>query len=229
MFKKYEAIIFDCDGVLVDSEVLSAKAWVELLASYAIVIPVTQILNDFQGGNIHSSLEYIINLIGPVDKIELEKMYRTIVNLMFQDSLKAIEGIYNFLDKSSLKRCIASNGPKEKIIENLEITKLSSFFENHFIFSGHDMNSFKPEPDLFLHSAHQMEIDPADCVVIEDSKNGIIAAQRAGIDVIYYNAHQTTLEVSPTAAFASMNEIYDFIHKSNGMDGFKSSPEEFIP
>ncbi len=211
--KKYEAIIFDCDGVLVDSEVLSASAWVEILASHNVEVDLKTILHDFQGGNIHLSLEYITNLTGTIDKIGLEKLYRIKVRNLFQKSLKAIIGIHSFLEKSNLKRCIASNGPIAKIIENLEITNLTPFFENNLIFSGQELDMYKPAPDLFLYSASQMKMELRKCVVIEDSKNGVLAAQQAGIDVIYYNAHNTTIDALPTLEFSSMSEIYHFIHE----------------
>ena len=209
---KFDCIIFDCDGVLVDSEFLSAKAWTEILQENHCEIDAAQVFEDLQGGNIHTSLDYIQRKCDYGDRAVLELDYRSRVSKMFEEELQPIDGILEFLKNSNILRCIASNSPMTKITRNLEITRLTPFFENSLIFSGHHLNMFKPAPDLFLYSASKMNIPKERCIIIEDSLNGLIAAEKAGIEAIFYNPHNTHYDGICLAAFSEIIDIYHFIH-----------------
>lgn len=180
-------VIWDCDGVLVDSELLGAMAFGEIIRSYGVDIDDQTVLKALKGGNIHVSLEYVSALTGESDLMKLERRFRERSFELFNSELLPIEGVAEVIPKISNHRCVASNGPKTKILKNLEITGLKKFFSDDNIFSGHDIGSFKPEPDLFLHAAGTLGFTPDQCVVIEDSLHGAEAAEKAGITCFLYS------------------------------------------
>lgn len=118
----------------------------------------------------------------------IEQEYRRRSFELFKTELKAVEGVENILSQVNTIQCVASNGPPIKIIHNLEVTGLLKHFEPGNIFSGHDIQKFKPDPGLFLHVAQTCGMDPHECLVIEDSEHGAHAAQQAGMACFGYAA-----------------------------------------
>lgn len=202
-------VIWDCDGVLVDSELLGARAFGEIIRSYDIDIDDQTVLKALKGGNIHSSLEYVSALTGESDLMKIERRFRERSSELFDSELLPVEGVAEVIPKISKYRCVASNGPKSKILKNLEITGLRKFFPDSSIFSGHDIGSFKPEPDLFLHAAMTLGFTPDQCVVIEDSLHGAVAANKAGITCFLYSHGE---EVSGNfISFGAMGDLLDLM------------------
>ena len=198
-------IIWDCDGVLVDSELLGARAFAEIIRTYGCEIDERVVLDELKGGNIHVSLDYVSDITGEKDYEMLERRFRQRSFELFETELRAVEGVEDMVIQLSDFRCVASNGPRIKIMKNLEITGLIKYFANQHIFSGHDIDAFKPEPDLFLYAAENMGFDPQDCIVIEDSLQGAEAADRAGMKCFLYGGNTDTKATYTT--FQAMSEL----------------------
>ncbi len=176
-----ELIIWDCDGVLVDSEWLGAKAFVEIINGLGGNVSLEYVYHTLKGGSIHKSVSFVHEHVDVPPEFDVEKIYRSRSDELFEQELKAINGVEAILQKTAEKRCVASNGPKLKIFRNLILTDLKQYFPDEHIFSAHDINAFKPNPDLFLHAAATLGVSPDKCVVIEDSVHGAEAANRAGM------------------------------------------------
>jgi len=181
-----KCIIFDCDGTLVDSEYLCNFALEIKLREYNIKESANEMALQFREeklSKIIKSLEIKHNL--HFDE-KFVSSYRLIVEKLFEKSLKPIDGIINALEKINLPICVASSGPLIKIEQSLSITNLKHYFNNN-IFSSYEINSWKPDPGLFLYAAEKMGFTAAHCAVVEDSELGIKAALAANMYPVYYN------------------------------------------
>lgn len=180
---KYKCIIFDCDGVLVDSEAISSSVLTEMANELGVTISQEEALENFTGKSLKYSLNYIENILGKSLPTDFEYQFRMKSFEQFAKNLKPINGIHEVLNQLNIPFCVASSGPVEKIVRNLTTTKLIHYFEDK-IFSSYEINSWKPDPHIFLHAAKKMGFDVNDCLIIEDSITGIEAAKKGGFDVI---------------------------------------------
>ncbi len=188
--KKYDLIIFDCDGTLVDSEALSNKVIAELMRELGIKITDQEAFDQFAGTTLTYIAEYIERALGQPCPYDLESVFRPRVTAVFEEELKPVVGVSDFIVKvSSLKRCVASNGPQKKMAQTLRVTGLAKYFTEAQVFSAYDVQKWKPEPDLFLYAIEKMGSKSNSTLVIEDSMTGAMAAINGGIDVIVYTAH----------------------------------------
>lgn len=179
-----QLIIFDCDGVLVDSELLARRAMASVLREAGI--PATaDTIAPFTGMKQPDILARIAEATDtPMPEGIGERMWPAIRTL-FHAELAAVTGIAAFLQRLEIPRCVASSSHPERIRESLALTKLAGYFGDH-IFSSHQVKHGKPAPDLFLFAAKNMGAEPAHCVVIEDSVAGVRAAKAAGMRVIAF-------------------------------------------
>ena len=182
---KYKCIIFDCDGVLVDSETITCKVILEMAKSIGLVINLDFAVKEFSGKSLHSIFEFIEKRIEKSLPADFEKEFRKKTYEAFRNEIQAIEGVHELLDRLTVPFCVASSGPIEKIKLNLTTTKLIHKFNDNII-SSFEIGSWKPEPGIFLHAAEKMGYKPSECVVIEDSVYGVEAAKAGGIDVFAY-------------------------------------------
>jgi HAD superfamily hydrolase (TIGR01509 family) len=182
---KYKCIIFDCDGVLVDSEEISIGLLIEMANTVGVAIEKKYALENFSGKSLKSCLEYIESQLNGKLPATFEQEFRNRSFAMFETDLKPIPGIHDLLCKIEIPFCVASSGPLEKIRLNLTATNLIDRFNGN-IFSSYEINSWKPDPEIFLYSAKKMGFKVADCVVIEDSIAGVRAAKKGGFDVIAF-------------------------------------------
>lgn len=173
-----DCIIFDLDGTLVDSEPLCNQAFLDLLPE--ISPSVDNFLVRFRGRKLADIFYDIEIMIGRALPIDFETTYREHVEVLFKSSLEAFPDVYDVLKTIEIKTCIASSGPRKKIVAALENTGLDSFFAER-IFSSYDISKWKPDPSLFLHAASKMDTPPNSCLVVEDSPVGIAAAMSAGM------------------------------------------------
>ncbi|WP_175418932.1 HAD family hydrolase [Aureibaculum algae] len=178
----YKCVIFDCDGVLVDSEAISTQVMVDLLKTVDYHIDIEKAIDLFTGLALKDNFALVEKELGRKLPDDFEETYRALSFEAFQRDLKPIKGVHTLLDKLAVPFCVASSGPINKIKLNLKVTKLSHYF-NENIFSCYQINSWKPEPDIFLHAARTMGFKPEECVVIEDSLPGVTAAKAGGFDV----------------------------------------------
>lgn len=213
---KYKCIIFDCDGVLVDSEAISSGVLTEMANELGIEISHEEALENFTGKSLQFSLKYIETAYGQPLPEDFELQFRQKSFEQFALNLQPIDGIHELLNSLSLPFCVASSGPTEKIIRNLTTTNLIQHFEGK-IFSSYDIQSWKPEPDIFLHAAKSMGFEVHECIVIEDSSTGIQAAQSGGFDVLGFvndgNTERFQNENIPICF--SMNELRNLLSKTH--------------
>jgi HAD superfamily hydrolase (TIGR01509 family) len=182
----FDLIIFDCDGVLVDSEVISCRAHAETLTRHGYPITADQVLDRFLGRSMRqANLEIEAELGRRLPEDFPSEVYAEIFR-SFAVSLEATPYIGETLDTIAQPVCVASSGPPEKISASLNRVGLYDRFAPH-IFSAVQVKHGKPAPDLFLFAAEQMAMSPKQCLVIEDSVFGIAAARAAGMTVLGFH------------------------------------------
>lgn len=206
---KIKAVIFDCDGVLVDSEHLSCTVWQEMAAKRGVDLSIEYIHENYVGGSIYQIVDLYAQLVPIENKTKTEQEYRRLANEKFFSDLKPINGIIEVLESSNLPRSVASNGPHEKVVQNLKITKLDKYFDPGMLFSGHDYG-FKPSPKMLLHSAKAFNLRPQDCLFIDDSLTGVMAAHHAGMEGILFSNQMVELP-SNIQILSSMLDIKQYI------------------
>ena len=209
MHGPFELVIFDCDGVLVDSERLSVRVETEYLAELGWPLTEAEIVERFMGRTTEFMDEAIEAQLGsrlPVDwKDQFQRRYLE----AYAADLAPVDGITEALDRITVPTCVASSGSHDKIRFTLGHTGLYERFEGR-IFSGYEVAAGKPAPDLFLHAAATMGADPARCAVVEDSRFGVLAARAAGMQAFGYAGGLTPthhLEGDGTVVFHDMREL----------------------
>jgi len=184
-----KCIIFDCDGTLVDSEELFNRALSIKLGERGVKLSVKQLVDQFRGVQLTTVLETLQTQYN----VELDDAfianYRVLVNEFFKNELKACNGVEETLAQIEVPMCVATNGPLDKMKLALNTTHLEPHF-NGRLFSAFEVDSWKPEPDLFLHAAQKMGYKPEQCMVVEDSIVGIEAAIAAQMSPILYDPHR---------------------------------------
>lgn len=177
---RFDLIIFDCDGVLVDSEVLARRAMQSVYRQAGIEV-TADMVDAVVGMKFADILAAIETRTGRALAAEYHPSFWTETKALFASELAPVPGVVDFLDRSPIPRCVASSSDHERIRHSLGVTDLDRFFAPDAIFSSHDVARGKPEPDLVLHAAKAMGADPARCLVIEDSRFGIQGAKSAGM------------------------------------------------
>jgi HAD superfamily hydrolase (TIGR01509 family) len=185
--KEHNAVLFDCDGTLVDSERIGVEVLLEvgLLhgADYAITPAFVDQMEEEQRG---LSMLQCLRVVERRGKFtyppDVEPLIRAQTAVAFRQRLRPIIGAVEFVRALALPFCVASSGPRAKIELSLGLTGLLPLFEGR-IFSSYEIGSWKPEPDLFLHAARTLGVAPAECAVIEDSQPGVDAGIAAGMFV----------------------------------------------
>lgn len=180
-----DCVIFDCDGTLVDSEPLGNEVFAELLNSHGIHISHSEAVQRFRGMKLAdclAELEAQWNVRLPAD---FATALRQRTADAFRERLEPMAGALDLVRGLSMPIGVASSGPREKIELSLSLTGLLPFFGRH-IYSSYEIGSWKPDPGIFLHAARQLGIEPARCVVVEDSLPGIHGAMAAGMQVVAF-------------------------------------------
>jgi HAD superfamily hydrolase (TIGR01509 family) len=181
----YELVIFDCDGVLVDSEPLSNRVLAERLTAIGLPTTFEQSVRDFMGRSWAANVAVIEERLGGPIPDGFADGYFDELYGTFAAELEPIAGIHAALDEIALPSCVASSSAPDKIRRSLELTGLLERFEGR-IFSATDVEHGKPAPDLFLHAAAALGADPSRCVVVEDAPAGVHAGRAAGMTVLGY-------------------------------------------
>ena len=181
----WDLILFDCDGVLVDSEPIADRIFPEVLAAEGIVIPQDEVRELFTGYSLKSCLERIEERLGAPVPVGLPRKYYDRLFAEFEKSLKPVPGIIEVLNLIPYPFCVASSGEHEKMRVTLGITGLLPKFTGR-MFSATGVAHGKPAPDLFLYAAEKCGADPKKCAVVEDSMPGIKAAVAAGMAAFAY-------------------------------------------
>ena len=205
---KYKCILFDCDGVLVDTEAISVQVLCELSASLGLQLEFNHAIEVFTGLSLISCFQYIQNRVGVALPSDFEQRFRKRTFELFERELTVIPGIHEVIENLQVPFCVASSGPQHKIALNLKLTGLYSHFEGN-IFSCFDLQKWKPDPAIFLHAAKTMGFKPEECVVIEDSVPGVKAAIAGGFDVYALATPHTEERLSELGAnlFYTMKDL----------------------
>ena len=176
-----DLIIFDCDGVLVDSEVLSCRCLSKALARYGIDLGVEQALDLFLGRSKSAVLDHYEALGRPMPE-QFSAELAADVRAAFLSALCPIEGVNSVLEGLRIPRCVASSSDFDRVVFSLSITGLARYFDGR-LYTSQMVERGKPAPDLFLYAAERMRADPRRTLVIEDSVSGVSAGKTAGMTV----------------------------------------------
>jgi HAD superfamily hydrolase (TIGR01509 family) len=209
----FDLVIFDCDGVLVDSETLAGPILARLLTELGLPTTPVDVDRDFKGRSWEHGLEVIRGRRGGEPPWpELRERYRALLFAAFDAELRAIPGIVDALDAldaAGVPCCVASSGDHERIRRGLRAGGLLDRFPDAAIFSVDDVAHGKPAPDLFLHAAARMGFDPSTTAVVEDSVAGCQAGVAADMRVLGYagSAGAHALRAAGAEPFAEMARL----------------------
>jgi HAD superfamily hydrolase (TIGR01509 family) len=178
-------IIFDCDGVLVDSEPLALRVLLDGIAERGVAIEEAVAYERFLGRSLASVIETVERDFGVALETDALERMRDTLYALFREELRAVAGVADAIGGLDVPFCVASSSQMERIRLSLEITGLAPLFDDR-VFSATMVANGKPAPDLFLLAASRMQVNPGRCIVIEDSPAGIEAAQRAGMRVFAF-------------------------------------------
>lgn len=206
---RFDLVIFDCDGVLVDSEPLAAEALARTASEAGFPLTRDECLARFTGislASVRSAIEVQFGRSLPEDFLE---RLRHRDEAAFRSGLRAIPGVAEALARLPCKRCVASSGTPRKMRFTLGLTGLLPLFEPH-LFSAIEVAAGKPAPDLFLHAAAQMGSEPERCVVIEDSLAGVTAARAARMRALgFIGGSHATPAIGLRLRLAGAARIFD--------------------
>ncbi|WP_436774182.1 HAD family hydrolase [Yinghuangia sp. YIM S09857] len=208
-------VIFDNDGVLVDSERIANAVMAEILTGYGVPTTADEAIRDFMGGSMTLVRTVVRERHGRDMPAEFEDAYHRAVFAAFRAGLKAVAGVADLLDAlvaAGVPYCVASSGTHDRIRLTLTTTGLIGRFPDAVIFSSQDVAHDKPAPDLFLVAAEKMGFAPEDCAVIEDSPLGVAAARAAGMRVYGHTALTPPERLGGAdALFGTMREVPELL------------------
>ena len=201
-------VIFDCDGVLVDSDRIALRIQAERITALGLPTAYEDCVRDFLGLGMPATLRILEERLGRPLPDGWADDLDAAVREAFRRELRPVAGIVAALEQIELPTCVASSGSQEKMRLTLGLTGLRERFEGR-IFSGEEVAHGKPAPDLFLHAAATMGFEPERCVVVEDSPFGVEAARAAGMRALGYAADGDGAALAERGAtvFHSMSEL----------------------
>lgn len=178
-------VIFDCDGVLVDSERISVPVDAFVLSKLGWPMGGAEVIERFVGRSSESVRQEIEAHLGHRLPDDWETRFEHLYREAFEANLAPVDGILEALERIPYPTCVASSGTHDKMRHTLGLTGLYEHFRGR-IFSVTEVKNGKPAPDLFLYAAGRMSVDPTACAVVEDSRSGVEAARAAGMNVFGY-------------------------------------------
>ena len=212
MLRDFGLVIFDCDGVLVDSERLTVGVEAQVLTELGWPMDAAEVVRRWMGGTSAAQLAEIAARLGEDAAAEFDRRTTTTLRAVFETDLQAVEGVVELVDalaELGIPTCVASSGTPAKMQHTLGVTGLWDRFEGR-IFSTVEVEHGKPAPDLFLLAAQRMGVVPSRCAVVEDSVTGVRAGVAAGMAVFGF-AGGLTPEAELVAVgaepFAHMREL----------------------
>lgn len=194
---KPELLIFDFDGVLIDSEQMGCQVWADMFGKLGIDVSVETMLTHYtgkSGPNICSQVENDYGCSLPVDFLD---QVNTAVEGLFETELDVVNGVHETMEKLRLPMCVASGSRPERLFQCLRVTGLDKYFNKENVFSSHEVKNGKPAPDIFLYAAKKMNVAPEKCIVIEDSIAGVQAGKAAGMYVLGFSGGSHCREDHP--------------------------------
>jgi HAD superfamily hydrolase (TIGR01509 family) len=207
-----DLVIFDCDGVLVDSELITNTIFADMLNELGISVTLEDMFEKFVGHSMPYCIELIESLLGKKIPEDFIQNFTDRNAIALNNNLKEVDGIKEVLNQLKIPYCVASNGTHEKIQMTLGITNLLSYFEGN-IFSVIEVTRGKPYPDVFLYAAKKMGVKASKCAVVEDTPIGVKAGIAAGMKVFGYAklmpAHK--LEQEGAIIFRDMRQLSNLL------------------
>ncbi|MET9063358.1 HAD family hydrolase [Streptomyces antibioticus] len=208
---RYELVIFDNDGVLVDSEPISNRLLAAYLTELGHPTSYEDSIRDYMGSAMHRIHDLVLERTGERLPADFDDVFHRRVFDAFERELRPVAGAVDVLGKlaaDEVPYCVASSGSHERIRVGHRTTGLDRWFDDARIFSSQDVGKGKPAPDLFLHAVERMGVEPARCVVVEDSPLGVQAAVAAGMDVYGFTAMTPAAKLAgATQLFSDMGEL----------------------
>ncbi|WP_055493024.1 HAD family phosphatase [Streptomyces sp. TP-A0356] len=212
---RYDLVIFDNDGVLVDSEPISNRLLAVYLTELGHPTTYEDSVRDYMGSAMHRIHDLVQERSGQRLPEDFDDIFHSRVFAAFERELKPVSGAVDALEKLSadgIPYCVASSGSHERIRVGHRTTGLDRWFDEGRIFSSQDVGRGKPAPDLFLYAAERMGVAPEKCVVVEDSPLGVQAAVAAGMDVFGFTAMTPAARLAgATQLFADMSQLTDLL------------------
>ncbi len=201
-------VIFDCDGVLVDTERISNTVLAGLLTQAGLPTTFEDCMREYRGRSMTSVLALAAERHGAPLPADITERYYAEAKVVFARELQPVPGVIDALDRITLPSCVASSGPHDKMAMTLRRTGMWERFEGR-IFSATEVQHGKPAPDLFLHAARAMGFDPAQTAVVEDSVPGVEAACAAGMRALAFARDTDAGELAAAGGepFADMAEL----------------------
>lgn len=209
-------VIFDCDGVLIDSEIISATTLVEELARHGVAVEMSHVLEHFVGHPYAVVAGKIAAIAGVPLPASFESAYRARLAQRFEAELRPMPGILDVLGALAVPYCAATSSGAERAQQSLRVAGLTERFGDR-VYTVSMVARPKPAPDLFLHAATAMGSEPEDCLVIEDSDLGIAAAQAAGMRAWQFTGgshyaashRRPSPAIKPDRSFHDMADFFD--------------------
>jgi HAD superfamily hydrolase (TIGR01509 family) len=208
-----DLVVFDCDGVLVDSERLTVGVEARVLTELGWPIDAAEVVARWMGRTSAVQLADVAARLGAEAAAHFDEVTTREVLAAFETDLAAVAGVADLVDHlhgQDIATCVASSGSHERMAVTLGVTGLRERFDGR-IFSGTEVAHGKPAPDLFLHAADRMGVDPARCVVVEDSVHGVRAAVAAGMRVYGYAGGLTAPDALAGAGAVVFEEMMDLV------------------
>ncbi|MGI5456806.1 HAD family hydrolase [Streptomyces sp. CA-249302] len=213
---RYDLVIFDNDGVLVDSEPISNRLLAAYLTELGHPTSYEDSIRDYMGSAMHRVHELVLERTGQRLPADFDDVFHARVFDAFERELKPVAGATDVLEElaaDGVPYCVASSGSHARIRVGHRTTGLDRWFGEERIFSSEDVGRGKPAPDLFLYAAERMGVAPERCVVVEDSPLGVQAAVAAGMDVYGFTAMTPAERLAgATQLFSGMGELSGLLH-----------------
>ncbi|KJK35591.1 hydrolase [Streptomyces variegatus] len=211
---RYDLVIFDNDGVLVDSEPISNRLLAAYLTELGHPTSYEESIRDYMGSAMHRIHELVLERTGQRLPESFDDVFHARVFAAFEQELVAVAGASEVLEKlaaDGVPYCVASSGSHERIRVGHRTTGLDRWFDDGRIFSSQDVGRGKPAPDLFLYAAERMRVPPERCAVVEDSPLGVQAAVAAGMDVYGFTA------MTPAEKLAGADRLFSDMGELTGL------------
>jgi HAD superfamily hydrolase (TIGR01509 family) len=211
---RYDLVIFDNDGVLVDSEPISNRLLAAYLTELGHPTSYEESIRDYMGSAMHRIHELVLERTGQRLPESFDDVFHARVFAAFEQELVAVTGASEVLEKlaaDGVPYCVASSGSHERIRVGHRTTGLDRWFDDGRIFSSQDVGRGKPAPDLFLYAAERMRVPPERCAVVEDSPLGVQAAVAAGMDVYGFTA------MTPAEKLAGADRLFSDMGELAGL------------
>lgn len=203
---RFDLVIFDCDGVLVDSEPIANRVFCAMLNELGLAVTLEDMFERFVGLSMPQCMELVTDMLGSAAPEDFVRTLNSRTDAALKGNVTAVPGVAEVLAAIEVPYCVASSSSHDKIRLMLATTGLLERFEDK-IYSVTDVAHPKPAPDVFLHAARSMAARPAHCVVVEDTPTGVRAGVAAGMHVLGYCAHTPARRLQEAGAHAVFPEM----------------------